>query len=1470
MSGPPGSGSQQPYSHSQSSPPAIKLDRSSQGEAGPSRFPNHQYPSGISSRNIASTSSQYISSSQSRIARSHAHRPSDAIDLTQNHKGKGKAAEPIDLTLIDTDEEGEIEEMGRAKLQSSSGSIVLMDKDGRPVGGKSKGKDPPTKTFLEPPSSSFIPGRPRRDGRADPGQTHPAGIRNPASAMLARRNFDAQGLSRHQAIDLCSNSSRSASPEVLQLINDGNGRLPPRDDPVKPTLTQANNLHQRNFTKSASSQSINLGRTDLARSPSTSRTAVNSKKAASGSPRRVKRMPKQPTVHRMSKDEWDAAVDERKKTMEAEKMQRDSRTPSLQSTSPQTSRRSASKESSTLGTQVHKVMNESPLRKPIPLFKTENSPSRRSPIQTSLSQGPTQALSLSQNQIRSKSKTPTKSLTQPHIVTPHPRDSCAPRLNAEAGPSKPTQSSVKSKHFSPHQPGKDERPHRPQPELQPRKPSRERPQPGAYTLPPVETSIHDWPRTQSTYSAGGSKKRNSLNQSRDKEKGKQNQSVSPQKRIRQDQLSTTSSVQKSTPDNSSTQLSMKSHDTLELKQDNIIFRNSSSTSSSLTPLSSPTSPTSLFHNNEKERYEPSPVKSLSASPVKGKPFPRLFGDETPLSKIYIPKKDESVLGEEDENDSKDPSGNAEDIFAEFADFDWAASDDEAPKEGSDLVQDPSDLPKDIESVDQNQHPNDNTSSSRIEPVLATSPHKRPSSSQTMVAMQLEPGRTSPTTPRSSQKRSRPSTSPTQSCKRRNISEKYTKFLEEERIRVETEKEAEREKEKQMESEAQDLLETKQHEGNDEDGGGDLDGFLDNIAPTSPVKPNMRTAIQSRQESRKAKIEEAKATRRKAKLQAIQQSAKAERLGTKKLEDQKFRSVLKVINKNKDINDFIEEYQQRRQGEEAYPTPETEWDDDDDDSPLSYSSDLDDLEDIKMELDRSFDIDVDLDALEGEDGFNDVVEELRKEGVGLDDSLIRDARASMTSSKVRKDQGLTWEGFWEREPIRPEEKDQKRIVPFDIDTHDPMLKMICEMARQPDADLESLGHILSSGVMIFVEKDRRELANALFNNAISSSDPTWSAIARSCFSDMLQMDEYLRREDLKYLLGLGIKLLLHLGARRSTFSNLNEDLGHIEDESGIMIGREEACGMICRILMAEASRSNDAIYYQTDPSGSIKPQNVGWIPILLLMSIDNSTSSALKRTIGETIQVLLHESVLEAENMIQLVYSITRAIVDASTQYPNAVKVAILDSLGQKSNETTVLYRWLAMEWLLPGTMAKVETMDKRSLVPPIPFLLLSIDNISDLIRPPSNTTSDEKIEPDWSEINFLVTFLYGSMSDIETLLRELNVEFNNEQTSGIYGERSIKDLMQDCEIERVREGLRRCRDLISDQSNGTLKSTVKARLHQLYEITRLTLMLSITKKVRAKRLGKGLKVGNVRGQAQLDFTVRPVDKKEPKKTPSVE
>lgn len=57
---------------------------------------------------------------------------------------------------------------------------------------------------------------------------------------------------------------------------------------------------------------------------------------------------------------------------------------------------------------------------------------------------------------------------------------------------------------------------------------------------------------------------------------------------------------------------------------------------------------------------------------------------------------------------------------------------------------------------------------------------------------------------------------------------------------------------------------------------------------------------------------------------------------------------------------------------------------------------------------------------------------------------------------------------------------------------------------------------------------------------------------------------------------------------------------------------------------------------------------------------------------------------------------------------------------------------------------------------------------------------------------------------------------------------------------------------IADQGDGSKKVTVKARLHQLLEITRLVLEATIQRKRSSKPLGKGLKKGKG-GQSRLSF-----------------
>lgn len=82
--------------------------------------------------------------------------------------------------------------------------------------------------------------------------------------------------------------------------------------------------------------------------------------------------------------------------------------------------------------------------------------------------------------------------------------------------------------------------------------------------------------------------------------------------------------------------------------------------------------------------------------------------------------------------------------------------------------------------------------------------------------------------------------------------------------------------------------------------------------------------------------------------------------------------------------------------------------------------------------------------------------------------------------------------------------------------------------------------------------------------------------------------------------------------------------------------------------------------------------------------------------------------------------------------------------------------------------------------------------------------------------------------------------------------KNVKELMMTHPVEDLRGLIRLCRDRISDQGDGSKKVTVKARLHQLLEITRLVLEVAIQRKRSSKPLGKGLKIGKG-GQSRLSF-----------------
>ncbi|WRT70694.1 uncharacterized protein IL334_007692 [Kwoniella shivajii] len=1330
--------------------------------AGPSRFPSAQRsnsqrpPLNINRGGVLSSSQR-----QAKDQKPNVNRFTDRFaNLIAHGKGQGKSTEPIDLTS-DTDEEGKTtspKEKHEKKLGISDSleSITSLDKDMKRSVKKERSLSRAEKKSKTPVSIS-------------------KGICNTT------------GLSPEKPIYIGSSSSDSSSTTTTK-------------SPIKATQP----------LKSVPHTNVNK--------PNGPFIGNN----ISLSPQKRRILPPQSTRQRLTTSELDAAFEKRKRdgtksrtnSVEPGQMLDVGKGKGIGVAMGMGMKRSISRESLIFGlpsgsgsssnSPRHKKM-DSPLKNGIPLPSISQSPLRQ-----------VNPLSSSSTASQSVPKTSPSAVTgQRSFQTISKTNRPAPP--SEAGPSVPIKSPIKSHNLSPHptqsqnnqstqlksqkrdppQRTKAEsayQPKQPSVHQEPvRKPSRTRPEPGAYTLPDPSTNIHDWPRIESTHSSGGSKRSESRSKPKGKEKETDKKNFTP--------------IKNKPPIIIKRPISPNKRPRPPPRPDS-----SGSRSSTLTPIPTNYASPIAAPLNKDKTAEPSPAKSLSSSPLKGRAFNQLLGD--PESQQRVNNGEAEVLQAAKEE------VNSSDMLDEFDDYEWATSDGEEPdlmkikddtllaspnKPVSDIIQQPSLARSTPNTPSRHITPSKHLTPAKILPVTPFKPH---TSSRSQV-----------TTPHSSLKRPHHTPSPSSAHKRRAMAERSDQLLEDDRVRRQREKEEEAETEKQIQVDLE-----RMHEDNEEqnDDGGDLAGFLDVVASKTPaepqsssVKPNFRSAIQARSDSKKAKVEAERLARRQAKLDAVQKAEYKEKQKKMKDETKAFDGLMKKIQLGNDLDEVYKEIslnvdveletglesESDGNGENAYPTPETDFDLDDLTSPnLNVIKDGEELDD----------------AL---DGIEDV-------GIVIDQSLIKDVKSGI---KIEKDDELIWKGFWEEDPRRPEQKDQKRFISFEI-IEDPVLKIIDSIAKQPDSevDLIALGEFITSGAVSFVESGGRgRMGDFLLSNCIMSCETDWSDVARSTFIDLLQDEDYFGKDDILRFLRKCSDLILDLGGRQSVFlySSGRKDIAE-QERSEVMIEREAAMGLFCRILRAASDSAAD----------------ISWVSILLILSIDKFTSSALGRIIGETIGTLMKKSFDVSKNKLKQAKFIAQSIANSTAEYDHPVKVAILNSLGQKTEESTLVHCWLGIEYLLPGTIDQVSTMEIPPSVPPLTCLLQSVDLISNLLRTPEST------EPDYDQINHIISFLYASMSDIENLL--------NQTTITSSGDKSVKDLLSDCEVEEVRDGLRRCRDRISDQSNGTSKSLVKARLHQLYEISRLILTLGIKKKVRAKKLGKGLKVGT-KGQSKLDFGIKP-------------
>ncbi|WVR08540.1 hypothetical protein IAU60_005595 [Kwoniella sp. DSM 27419] len=927
----------------------------------------------------------------------------------------------------------------------------------------------------------------------------------------------------------------------------------------------------------------------------------------------------------------------------------------------------------------------------------------------------------------------------------------------------------------------------PEPKPSMQRPTRVRLKAGAYTLPTPETSIHDWPRIESTHTAVGSSWK------------------------RKERVKTTGIPL----DNTGAEQRSRSPTKTEIHQ---VQARKSSTESSLTPLPSRSDSITMSRTSSKLSSNSS---SLSASPVKGV-FKQLFEESVidaeqlnPGVKSNDTMQDVGQLESEEEEEEEPMEAEQElDPFAMLADFegyDWASSGEEdttdpVEKEGGASPRTPSRACS--------QQTKGTPSKASLTPRKSNGQlsHLTPSKS---VAPE------DPATPRSSVKRPQPLSSPASSNKKRKaLMEKYEGLLAQDRAQRELEREAERQKAREMQRNLDKALGRASQEEQDETVDGDMSAFLNHIATKSSqnarhnksVDSPVKSAAASRYEAKQSADEARALARKEAKRKAILEARQAASKRARRKENRKFEDLLAAIPAVEMAEQALQDIKAQKMGEnndsrsgrESYPTPSSGDDD------TSSDPGLEDTPDVGGDVEADDDMDLD-----------EMVDRARKQGMVVDDELLQAAKAA-----DRPDEGVDkpeWEGFWTG-VADAQQGDSIKVTPIDFEHISfPLWGMIEDAAKQQDTRL--LCSIFSSGAAYLPGSPMEECLRWLLENALYSSDPSWALVAQETFVHTCELQT--SQNDRSDALSLISEALGRLGGKPDVVDRMRKD-GHTPSPGRwrLTINRERLLPLMCTILH------------------SINASSVSWPSSLLMLSVDPATPALITALLRSTGQKLLIESIRRALEALDsdVVQRLVMQVANDLVPYADDVRVAVLDAIGQASREIRMLRRWLAMHFLT-GVVGR----HSGSLpdVPPVPYLLEAVQMMH-------QTLSGEE-EPDWTGLDRKVSFLYAAVSDMDGLLKQHPVD--------MAGDKGVKDLMRECAIEEVRHWIRLCRDKISDQSNGTSKALVKARLHQLHEITRLILSIAIKKQLRVTKLGKGLKAGE-HGQSRLDFGVRQVDEPE--------
>ncbi|ODN99458.1 hypothetical protein L198_03302 [Cryptococcus wingfieldii CBS 7118] len=645
--------------------------------------------------------------------------------------------------------------------------------------------------------------------------------------------------------------------------------------------------------------------------------------------------------------------------------------------------------------------------------------------------------------------------------------------------------------------------------------------------------------------------------------------------------------------------------------------------------------------------------------------------------------------------------------------------------------------------------------------------------------------------RSSSKRASAGLVVPDSVKKRKVEqEKWDRIVEETRVAKEAEEMEQRKKEEESARKIEEIVAEQPDQDEEEE---DMGALLASGLEQSPQKAsssNLPDAVQSRQEAANARKEE---QRLKKEVRDAEKKAAAKRKQEAKERDQQQRRFDRTL-----------------QGIKTGREEEAVWDeiDNSDDSE-------DDLSDVGTdeELDLS-DADDPMEDDEREFDLDNVAAQLKSKGLAVDDNLLRDAKKGAFQAEAP----LNWDGFWETSFKTT--SGGIEIPEMDIASSDEFIREIKECCSQ--RDISALATIVSSGGLNLINKEHDlSVCKWLFMCALSAVDARWASTAATTLIQWISTRSPSLADSLVPWTSL---ILSQLGARKSILAC--QGLHDLSSPMVISKERDQVCIQLLRFLTCVLTKQLG----KTTFSRLL-------LPSLLLLGIDTSSSDALKSHVVDAVRTLLLIHTI-AQRLDDEPRMIAAQIVKSTESYGPDVRCAVLQFLGETTAESRDVYTWLGAEYLFESLGAGRHQTNKPS-VPPITKVIPVVDQYSDSLRPAPT------VEIDWVVKNFEMTFMFATINNPAKILDAVPPKLTSDESG--------RDLMQKHIMADFRHSLKASMNSIPDQSDGSKRPTVKARLHELVETIDLLFEEETSRRIRARKLGPGLKFGK-NGQSRLNMS----------------